>query len=73
MARDVRTLRELMSLARLLRTFAEKHRYDPNHELFVATALALEARAHFLAATPQGTPMDMDRDMALHAPVNRLV
>ena len=62
-----------MSLARMLRRFAQEHTYDANHELFVATSMALEARAHFLAAMPEGTLVNLERDLALHTPVNLLV
>jgi hypothetical protein len=73
MAFDVQNLRDLLSLARLLRRFAEQHSYDANRELFLATAAALETRAHFLAIAPDGEPAALERDIALHAPVNQLV
>lgn len=73
MAADARNLRELLSLARMLRGFAEQHRYNSNRELFLATAMALEARAHFLATTPNGETAGLELDVALHAPVNQLV
>jgi len=73
MAFDAQNLRDLLSLARLLRRFAEQHNYDANRELFLSTAIALEARAHFLAEAPDGKPVGLERDSALHAPVNQLV
>ena len=73
MAIDAQNLRDLLSLARLLRRFAEQHTYDANQELFLSTAIALEARAHFLAEAPDGQPIGLERDSALHARVNQLV
>ena len=73
MAFDAHNLRDLLSLARMLRRFAEQHQYDANRDLFLATAMALEARAHFLATTPNGEPAGLKLDLALHAPVNQLV
>jgi hypothetical protein len=70
---DAQNLRDLLSLARLLRRFAEQHNYDANRELFLTTAVALEARAHFLAAAPNGEAVGLEQDVALHAPVNQLV
>jgi hypothetical protein len=67
----VHDLRELLSVARMLRGFAEEHAYDNNHDLFLSTAVALEARAHFMATTIH---MDtLESDTAIHAPVNMLV
>jgi hypothetical protein len=73
MAFDAHNLRDLLSLARMLRRFAEQHQYDANRDLFLATAVALEARAHFLAAAPNGETVGLNQDLALHAPVNQLV
>lgn len=73
MARDVQNLRDLLSLARLLRRFAEQHNYDANRELFLATAAALEARTHFLATAPAGETAALERAIAPHAPINQLV
>jgi hypothetical protein len=72
MASNAQSLRDLLSLARMLRRFAEEHGYDANRELFVATAVALEARAHFIATVPDAEPAMLARDIALHAPVNVL-
>ncbi len=57
----------------MLRHFADEHKYDANRELFLATAMALEARAHFITTVPDGETAALERDMALHAPVNQLV
>lgn len=66
-------LRELLSLARMLRRFASEQTYDNHHALFIATAIALEARAQLLANTVAApAPVDLLRDEALHAPVNCL-
>ena len=73
MAFDAQNLRDLLSLARRLRRFAEQHHYDANRDLFLATAMALEAKAHLVATSPDGEPAPPERDMALHAPVNQLV
>ena len=73
MAIAAQNLRDLLSLARMLRRFAEQHHYDANRDLFLATAMALESRAHFLANTIDAEPVGLERDMALHAPVNQLV
>jgi len=73
MAFDAQNLRDLLSLARMLRRFAEQHNYDANRELFLATAVALEARAHFLATAPNDEAAGLEHDLALHAPVNQLV
>jgi hypothetical protein len=63
-------LRDLLSLARLLRRFAEQHAQDNHHDLFLSTAVALEARAHMIADAQPVTASSMDRDAALHAPVD---
>jgi len=73
MAFNAQNLRELLSLARMLRRFADEHKYDVNRELFFATAAALEARASFIATAPDGETVALERDIALHAPVNQLV
>lgn len=71
MGQAVNDLRELLSLARLLRRFAETHEGDNCHALFLDTAVALEARAQFLA-TANDLP-GLERHTSLHAPVNMLV
>lgn len=71
MTANAQNLRDLLSLARMLRRFAQHHEYDPNRTLFLAAATALEARAHAIATLPGGAALE--RDAALHAPVNRLV
>lgn len=73
MASNAQNLRDLLCLARLLRGFAEEHRYDANRELFLATAMALEGRAHLMAAVPDCAKNVMERNAALHARVNLLV
>jgi hypothetical protein len=70
MAINAQNLRDMLSLARLLRRFATERQYDPNRELFLATALALEARAHAIATAPDGETAELERDIALHARVN---
>ena len=64
-------LRELLSLARILRGFAEEHVHDNNHTLFLSTAVALEERAHFIANTEYAG--DLEHDTAIHAPVDVMV
>ena len=63
-------LRDLLALARMLRRFAEEHTYDNHHDLFVATAAALEDRAHSIANAQPVTADSVERDTALHAPVD---
>ena len=74
MSQAAENLRELLSLARLLRRFAQEQTRDNHQMLFVSTAMALEARARLLAtAIAAPAPVDLMRDKALHAPVNCLV
>jgi hypothetical protein len=73
MGQAAQNLRDLLSLARMLRRFALERSHDNHHVLFVSTAMALEARAHTLATTPQAAAMDLECAGALHAPVDRLV
>jgi hypothetical protein len=74
MSHAAENLRELLSLARLLRRFAQEQTHDNHHVLFVATAIALEARAQLLATAVEApAPVDLVRDQALHAPVNCIV
>jgi hypothetical protein len=74
MSQAAENLRELLSLARLLRRFAQEQTQDNHRALFVSTAMALEARARLMAAAIE-TPVLVDpvRDQALHAPINCLV
>ncbi len=51
MGNAVQGLRDLLSLARMLRSFAEEHVHDNCHALFLSTAVALEARARFIATS----------------------
>ena len=67
----VHDMRDLLSLARMLRSFAEEHAHDNYHALFFDTAVALEARAHFMAHSSR--PKGLEQDMALHAPINMTV
>jgi hypothetical protein len=73
MYKSAEDLRDLLSLARLLRDFADHHGGDVSRDSFVSTAEALEARVHFLADTPEVDLAILPRDMPLYAPVNRLV
>ena len=74
MSQAAENLRELLSLARLLRRFAQEQTQDNHRVLFVATATALEARARLMATAIEApVPVDSVRDQALHAPVNCLV
>ena len=66
-------LRDLLSLAGLLRDFADHHLGDASRDQFVSTAEALEARAHALADMPEVNLAALPRNMSLYAPVNRLV
>ena len=71
MGYEVHELRDLMALARMLRRFAEEHAADTYHALFLDTAVALEARAHFLATA--NSVAGLERDATIHAPVDMLV
>ena len=74
MSQAAENLRELLSLARLLRRFAQEQTQDNHRLLFVSTAMALEARARLMAEAIEAPALlDMARDQALHAPVNCLV
>jgi hypothetical protein len=73
MGQPAQNLRDLLSLAGMLRRFALEQTHDNHHVLFISTAMVLEARAHGLATRPQAAAMDMERDNALHVPVDRLV
>ena len=74
MSQAAENLRDLLSLARMLRRFAAEQTYDNHNVLFISTAIALEARAHVLASSLDipATP-EPERDDALHAPVDCLV
>jgi hypothetical protein len=67
----VHDLRDLIALARILRSFAGEHAHDNNHALFLSTAVALEARAQFMATT--GHMDELEHDAAIHAPVDMVV
>lgn len=69
MGQVAQNLRDILSLARMLRGLAGGHANDPTHDEFLATAAELEARAHFLA-TGETAPLNQVRDAALHAPVD---
>jgi hypothetical protein len=73
MGYPAQNLRELMSLARMLREFAHAHADENRHDLFLSAAVELEARAHLIATTNDVADKDLLRDSALHAPVNCLV
>jgi hypothetical protein len=74
MSQSAENLRDLLSLARMLRRFAEERTRDNHHALFLATAVALEDRAHILATAAEApAPVDVKRDYALHVPINCLV
>ena len=74
MGHAAESLRELLSLARMLRRFALEQTQDNHHVLFISTAIALEARAHLLAESVDAPALvDVERDNALHAPVNCVV
>jgi hypothetical protein len=66
-------LRDLLSLARLLRDFADHHDGDASHDQFLSTAEALEAQAHIMADTPDLNLTGLFPDRSLYAPVNRLI
>lgn len=70
MAYEGHDLRDLLGIARLLRRLAEEHLRDPYNRLFLDTAVALEARAQFLATHVR--PEGLRGDEALHAPVDLL-
>ena len=67
----VQGLRDLLSLAHMLRGFAEEHINDNYHAVFLSTAVALEARARFIATADHVE--GLEHDTAIHAPVNMLV
>ena len=74
MGQAAENLRDILSLARMLRRFAMEQTHDNHHVLFISTAIALETRAHELAngeIAAAGT--DPERDDALHASVDCLV
>jgi hypothetical protein len=74
MGHAAENLRELLSLARMLRRFALEQTHDNHHVLFISTAIALESRAHLLATSIEApVPVDVERDNALHAPVNCVI
>ena len=74
MGHGAENLRELLSLARMLRRFAQEQTHDNHHVLFISTAIALEERARFLATSAEApVAADLAQDNALHAPVNCLV
>ena len=62
-----------LALFAALFSFAIERSHDNHHVLFISAAMALEARAHALATTPQAAAMELERANALHAPVDRLV
>jgi hypothetical protein len=64
-------LRDLLSLARMLRGFAEEHAGDNNRALFLDTAVVLEERAHFIANSEDAG--ELEHETAIHAPVDMLV
>jgi hypothetical protein len=64
MSQAAENLRELLSLARLLRRFAQEQTQDNHRLLFVSTAMALEARARLMAeAVEAPASLDMARDL----------
>ena len=74
MSQAAENLRELLSLARMLRRFAQEQTHDNHHVLFTSTAIALEARAQLMAAAVEvPAPVDRIQDQMLHAPVDCLV
>ena len=64
-------IRDLVSLARMLRYCADEDAHQAQQDLFLDTAAVLEHRARELAAT--GDAVDEDEDAALHARVNLLI
>lgn len=73
MAQAAQNLRDLLSLAGMLRRFALERTHDNHHVLFISTAMALEARAHALATAPHRAAEDLACEEALYAPIDRLV
>ena len=49
MGQALKDLRDYMSLAQRLRRFAQSHPTDANHDIFSATAAALENKAQAMA------------------------
>ena len=64
-------IRDLVSLARMLRYCADEDAHQAQQDLFLDTAAVLEHRARELAATGDG--VDEQEDAALHARVNLLI
>ena len=71
MGQASQNLRNIVSLARMLRNLANQHTRDRSYDQFLSTAVELEAQAHHLAAAGQG--QELERDVALHAPVNLVI
>jgi hypothetical protein len=71
MSQAADNLRDLLSLARMLRRFAQENTDDSHQALFLSTAIALESRAALLAGAGNAlSSVDLMRDQALHAPVD---
>ena len=73
MGQAIKDLRDYLSLARMLRRFADSHPADANQDLFVAAATALEGRARLLADHEPVPREELARDIALHAAINLVV
>jgi hypothetical protein len=63
-------IRELVSLARMLRMCADEYTHRAQHDLFLDTAAVLEHRARELTAS---WDMPEDEDATLHARVDLLI
>jgi hypothetical protein len=63
-------IRDLVSLARMLRTCADEDTHQAQHDLFLDTAAVLEHRARELATSRD---LAEDEDAALHARVDFLI
>lgn len=64
-------IRDLVSLARMLRSCADEDSHQARHDLFLDTAAVLEHRARELATA--GEPLDEAGDASLHARVDLLI
>ncbi len=73
MGQALKDLRDYMSLAQRLRRFAQSHPTDANHDIFSATAAALENKAQAMAGGKPLPREEMAREIALHASVNIMV
>ena len=73
MGTGTQNLRDVLSLAKLLRRVAERHIHDRFYDQFLSTASELEERANVFARTNQPFAADLEREVVLHAPINLVI